>query len=253
MGLESASFISELVDTNPVGAVDDYATADDHLRLIKSVLQGQFPNFTAAAANASIAEMNRLVGLTGPINDASSLSAGVLADARVQASNVTQHVGAIDHNGLLNWVLGEHVVWGTAGAGLIHRDHLPPADETNIGCNEVATLTEAITGSDTARMITPATLHNVVFSGSILTGGGANRLPSGWTVAHPGTGRYVVTHGLGLTTPDEDLIVVANIWGVTGVQDVVVANINTNDFEIRASNSGTMGDAPTGFIAHRTA
>ncbi|KKM61791.1 hypothetical protein LCGC14_1528190 [marine sediment metagenome] len=47
MGLESATFISELVASNPVGGVDDYATADDHLRLIKAVLKGQFPNFTA--------------------------------------------------------------------------------------------------------------------------------------------------------------------------------------------------------------
>ena len=64
MGLESASYISQLVATNPVGGVDNYSTADDHLRLIKAVLQGQFPNFTAAAMNASVAELNLLVGLT---------------------------------------------------------------------------------------------------------------------------------------------------------------------------------------------
>ncbi len=63
MGLESVSFISELVTANPTGS-DDYATADDHLRLLKTVLQAQFPNFTAAAMNATIAELNKLAGLS---------------------------------------------------------------------------------------------------------------------------------------------------------------------------------------------
>lgn len=43
MALESASFISGLVDTNPTGT-DAISQGDDHLRLIKSVLQGTFPN-----------------------------------------------------------------------------------------------------------------------------------------------------------------------------------------------------------------
>ncbi len=64
MGLEAASFISELVVTNPVGSVDDYATADDHLRLIKAVLQGQFPNFGAAEMAASESELEILDGAT---------------------------------------------------------------------------------------------------------------------------------------------------------------------------------------------
>jgi len=41
MGLETASYISELVDTNPT-ASDPVSQGDDHLRLIKSVLQTQF-------------------------------------------------------------------------------------------------------------------------------------------------------------------------------------------------------------------
>ena len=74
MGLESATYINQLVITNPVGGVDDYATADDHLRLIKAVLKGQFPNFTAVAMNASIVELNKLVGFTGVVADLNILS-----------------------------------------------------------------------------------------------------------------------------------------------------------------------------------
>lgn len=48
MGLETGTYISDLVATNPVGATDDRATADDHLRLIKAVLQNTFPTANSA-------------------------------------------------------------------------------------------------------------------------------------------------------------------------------------------------------------
>lgn len=44
MGLESATFLSGLVTSNPVHATDDVGQGDDHLRLLKSVLQSTFPN-----------------------------------------------------------------------------------------------------------------------------------------------------------------------------------------------------------------
>lgn len=43
MGLEVATYISELVDTNPLSG-DPKKQGDDHLRLIKDVLQNTFPN-----------------------------------------------------------------------------------------------------------------------------------------------------------------------------------------------------------------
>ena len=67
MGLESADYISQLVTTNPVGATDPKEQGDDHLRLIKHVLQTQFPNLGAAAVNATAAEINRLVGVTDSV------------------------------------------------------------------------------------------------------------------------------------------------------------------------------------------
>lgn len=87
MGLEAATYISELVQTNPVGAVDDYATADDHLRLIKAVLKGQFPNFTAAAMNTSVVELNLLSGLTAAAAELNTLDGytGNTADLNVIA------------------------------------------------------------------------------------------------------------------------------------------------------------------------
>ena len=63
MGLETASYISQLVDTNPVVG-DPVGEGDDHLRLIKTVLQTQFPNLTAAAVNSNVTELNLLDGIT---------------------------------------------------------------------------------------------------------------------------------------------------------------------------------------------
>jgi len=47
MGLESATYLNGLVDTNP-GATDNVSQGDDHLRLIKSVLKNSFPSVDIA-------------------------------------------------------------------------------------------------------------------------------------------------------------------------------------------------------------
>ena len=43
MGLETGSFISDLVSSNPVGATDVKAQGDDHIRLIKTVVKATLP------------------------------------------------------------------------------------------------------------------------------------------------------------------------------------------------------------------
>ena len=47
MALESATYIDELVSTNPL-ASDNVSQGDNHLRLIKSVLQSSFPSVDMA-------------------------------------------------------------------------------------------------------------------------------------------------------------------------------------------------------------
>ena len=61
MGLESATYISQLTATNPT-ASDPVSQGDDHLRLIKSVLQSQFTTLGAAAVTTTAAELNLLDG-----------------------------------------------------------------------------------------------------------------------------------------------------------------------------------------------
>ena len=62
MGLESATYISELDSANPT-ATDPVSQGDDHLRLIKVVLKNQFSGLSGTTAvTASGAELNQLDG-----------------------------------------------------------------------------------------------------------------------------------------------------------------------------------------------
>lgn len=47
MALETGTYISDLVITNPTGT-DDRSTADDHIRLLKDTIKTTFPNITGA-------------------------------------------------------------------------------------------------------------------------------------------------------------------------------------------------------------
>lgn len=76
MAIESATYISELVATNPV-TMDQRSTADDHLRLIKSVTKASFPSVTNAVT-ATHTELSLLSGVTGirtSVNDAFAFKA----------------------------------------------------------------------------------------------------------------------------------------------------------------------------------
>lgn len=62
MALESATYISDLVTTNPTSS-DPLAQGDDHLRLLKSTLKATFPN-VSGAVTPTHTELNVLDGLT---------------------------------------------------------------------------------------------------------------------------------------------------------------------------------------------
>jgi len=65
MAIESATYIDDLVATNPL-ATDPRSEGDDHIRLLKAVLQATFPNITEAV-NPTPTELNYLVGVTSGI------------------------------------------------------------------------------------------------------------------------------------------------------------------------------------------
>lgn len=49
MGLETGSYINDLVTTNPVGGSDPKSEGDDHIRLLKSTLKATFPGMAGRA------------------------------------------------------------------------------------------------------------------------------------------------------------------------------------------------------------
>jgi hypothetical protein len=63
MPVESGSFIEDLNPAWPLGASDDIAQGDDHLRLIKRFVQQSFPE-VGGSVNVSHTEMNQLAGIS---------------------------------------------------------------------------------------------------------------------------------------------------------------------------------------------
>ncbi|TDI73853.1 MAG: hypothetical protein E2O82_05060 [Betaproteobacteria bacterium] len=81
MGLETGTFLDDLVRTNPLGT-DDRSTADDHLRLIKDFILNTLPNLDAAC-NMTPAELNLLVGLLASAAELNILDGATLSTAEL--------------------------------------------------------------------------------------------------------------------------------------------------------------------------
>lgn len=76
-GLETATYIHELVATNPVGATDPKSQGDDHVRMIKATLLNTFPNINGPITPTHT-ELNYVDGVTSAVqtqlNDKVSLT-----------------------------------------------------------------------------------------------------------------------------------------------------------------------------------
>lgn len=72
------------------------------------------------------------------------------------------------------------------------------------------------------------------FVGQVNSGGTTGTLPTGWTVTHPGTGSYIVTHNLGVYNR-----AIVNSIGVVGFQNVVANDLNS--FQVSTYNSSAAG------------
>jgi len=152
MGLETATYISQLVATNPL-ATDPISQGDDHLRLIKSVLQAQFSGLSGTTAvTADGAEMNLLDGCTATTTELNYLDITTLgtsedSKALTQASSVVT-VGATSGNQILNIASHDLVDGGlklagtlvTSSATEINKLDGLSASTTELDYNDIATL-----------------------------------------------------------------------------------------------------------------
>jgi len=125
MTVETATSISMLSATLPL-ATGPISEGDDHLRLIKSVLQDQFTSLGTSAVTATATELNLIDGYTGTTDElnyldittlgTSEASKAVTADAN---GDVTIADGAYDfdvasHDGTNGLLLGGTLVTATA-------------------------------------------------------------------------------------------------------------------------------------------
>ncbi len=99
MGVETATYISQLSATNPLGT-DPISEGDDQIRLVKEVLQAQFTSLGAAAVTGTAAELNLIDGYTGTTaelnyNDVTTLGT-VEASKAVTAASTTATVNFAD-------------------------------------------------------------------------------------------------------------------------------------------------------------
>ena len=78
-GLETGTYISDLVATNPLGS-DLASTIDDHIRLLKSTIKATFPNINGAVS-ATDEELSLLAGKTGTVWTSANDGSGSTLDA----------------------------------------------------------------------------------------------------------------------------------------------------------------------------
>lgn len=117
----SSKYISDLVETNPDGAVDVKGAGDDHLRGVKNVLKNTFPNVDAAVSGTP-AELNKLDGLSTTQADL-ELLAGLAASSAVVltgdsgATKATFYQNTAPTGWTIDETIDEHSVRLTKGSG----------------------------------------------------------------------------------------------------------------------------------------
>lgn len=208
MGQETATFISQLNASWPLDT-DQRRFGAQHLRLIKSTLQASFPTINGALL-PTLAELNQLVGFnTAAINaatlagqlpafyrDAANLNAGVLANARVQLSNVTQHQASL--------AIGSQQVTSGVQTKTASFNIDATMDEDFVICNSASTITVTLLGG----MV--ATGHSIAFirrgAGLVTFAAGA-----GQTINTPLGLTILAQHGKAAAT-----YIATNTWELSG-------------------------------------
>lgn len=188
MGLESATYVSDLTATNPL-STDKRKQGDDHLRLLKTVLKTTFPNaskawyfqeYEAATGNLTVdaTDMNRVFvastsggafQITLPTNlgaGAAGFSIGVIKlETNSNAVTIAPSSGTINGDASIAlYDKGSYckAVWtGTTWTAAVPG---PLASTSNAGVVELATVAEILANSADRALMT-----NAVWSAGALT------------------------------------------------------------------------------------
>lgn len=210
MALETGTYLSDLVITNPV-STDGIGQADDHLRLLKKTLKNSFPSITGAVT-ATQAELNVLDGITSTTAELNLLD------------GVTWSPTAL--NGLTSTVAEINKLDGFTGtvADLNYAASLNATGVTSTEFDRLDGLTYTLSALNTLTA-TAAELNKL--DGALVTTAEINKL-SGATVT---TAELNKLSGFTGTVADLNYASALNATGVTSTEfdylDGVTSNIQT--------------------------
>ena len=146
MALETGvTYIEDLVDTNPVGATDYVDKGDDHIRNIKTAVQGSFPNLGAAAVTKTAAQINDLVEQTDPVLNGAVTGTAFLDEDDMATDSDTQLASQQSIKAYVDakFTLASTVVTSSGTSVTISTTIPSWAKKLNVNLNDVST-----TGSD---------------------------------------------------------------------------------------------------------
>lgn len=177
MSLESGTYISDLVATNPL-AGDPRSEGDDHIRLIKALLLATFPNITGAITPTHT-ELNYVDGVTSAIqtqidNLTTTINAALALKAALASPTFTGVPAAPT----------AAVSTSTTQLATTAFVMAQTANTSRIGLAEAATGPEALGGTDSTRFVTSSGLA----SDKTLSGTGHYVLPGGFIINWVATG-----------------------------------------------------------------
>lgn len=144
MALETGTYISDLVTTNPVGT-DTLDKADDHLRLIKSTVKATFPNITGAVTPTHT-DLNKLTASGSP--QFSTIELGNASDTtitRSAAGVIAVEGGVVPKENRANTFSADQTINANLGVGGTPTTKLDVKDAT------VVSRIESTTGTNTAQ------------------------------------------------------------------------------------------------------
>ena len=197
MAKETATYISQLVATNPV-ASDSVSVGDDHLRMLKTVLKTQFSGLSGTTAvTASEAEMNYL--------DIATLGTSEDSKVLTQASGVVTIVGDVKITGTTPLLtIGDAGAEDTTilfdgNAKDFHialddsADKLIIGEGSTVGTNEILSITDdTVTIGDGAAVDTYLNFDGNAVDYRIGLDDGTDKLEIGAGVAHGTTAAIAI-------------------------------------------------------------
>lgn len=189
MALETATYISDLVSTNPT-ASDNISQGDDHIRLLKATVKSTFPNITGAVTPTHT-ELNYVGGVTSAIQTQFDAKASLTGSETLTNKTLTTPVLSGTASGTTAGRLGYLSGALSYGTGSVQR--------TIVNTDEAQTLTNKTLSTGTA--ISSGTINGATIGATTASTGAFTTLSASSTVSGTGFSTYLASPpAIGSTT-----------------------------------------------------